>query len=361
MRVFQNVFAYPTYLRRLDAILSESATFTRRSNYMVGDGFNGVHLLEPVINGENGAFWTCSTDQRLQRAWGREQGLASDMDLTDVLLAQIEDARAEVFYTQAAYRFGCKFHRRLPGTVRMRVGWHSPPAPLGDVRSFDLIVNNFPRSLENYAAQGVRTAYFTPSLDPVMAEYCDNADRPIDVAFVGGYSRHHRQRAVILQAVAELGDRYRVNFALDPGKLTRLAESPLGWFPPLARHARPESIRRVSRPAVFGRAMYELFSRAKIVLNGAVDAAAQDRGNMRCFEAMGCGALLLSDAGDYPQGMQDQQTMRVYRNVQEAVNALEELLNETGQRLRIAENGLNLMRTVYSKSVQWRRFQALVG
>jgi hypothetical protein len=30
---------------------------------------------------------------------------------------------------------------------------------------------------------------------------------------------------------------------------------------------------------------------------------------MRCFEAIGCGALLVSDAGCYPDGMKPDETM----------------------------------------------------
>ncbi len=32
-----------------------------------------------------------------------------------------------------------------------------------------------------------------------------------------------------------------------------------------------------------------LLSNAKIVLNGAIDISGEDRGNMRCFEALGSG------------------------------------------------------------------------
>jgi hypothetical protein len=46
-----------------------------------------------------------------------------------------------------------------------------------------------------------------------------------------------------------------------------------------------------------------LIGSSKIVRSGAIDMAGADRGNMRCFEAMGCGALLLSDEGNYPEGM----------------------------------------------------------
>ena len=48
------------------------------------------------------------------------------------------------------------------------------------------------------------------------------------------------------------------------------------------------------------------------MLNGAIDMAGPDRGNMRCFEAMGCGALLVSDVGNYPVGMEAGVTMETY-------------------------------------------------
>ena len=69
-------------------------------------------------------------------------------------------------------------------------------------------------------------------------------------------------------------------------------------------HRRPDAIAEIAKPPVFGRQLYELIGSSKIVLNGAIDMAGTDRGNMRCFEAMGCGALLVSDAGGYPDGMQ---------------------------------------------------------
>src|SRR5258708_36033204 len=41
------------------------------------------------------------------------------------------------------------------------------------------------------------------------------------------------------------------------------------------------------------------------IFNGAIDMAEEDRGNLRCFEAMGCGALMISDRGRYPKGMEE--------------------------------------------------------
>ena len=74
MRIFQNIFAYPAYLQHLDNICGKNASFAERSQALVHDGCNGVHLLEPVINWDPDAFLTCNEDKTLQSAWARENG-----------------------------------------------------------------------------------------------------------------------------------------------------------------------------------------------------------------------------------------------------------------------------------------------
>ncbi len=81
---------------------------------------------------------------------------------------------------------------------------------------------------------------------------------------------------------------------------------------------------------------------------------------MRCFEAMGCGALLLTDAGHYPEGMEDGRTMRTYKNEGDAVHIVRELLANPDKRQAIAANGLRLMKEDYSKSLQWQKFLELI-
>jgi hypothetical protein len=78
---------------------------------------------------------------------------------------------------------------------------------------------------------------------------------------------------------------------------------------------------------VFGRQLYELIGSSKIVLNGAIDMAGADRGNMRCFEAMGYGTLLLSDEGDYPEGMDGHQTISTYESGTDCLARIEDSLH----------------------------------
>jgi hypothetical protein len=194
-----------------------------------------------------------------------------------------------------------------------------------------------------------------------MKGFAAHEVRPVDILFVGGFSRHHRRRAEILEAIASEFAACRVVFHLDQSRLTRLAESPLGWIPPLRQHRRPSAIRRVSQPPVFGRSLYAAIADAKIVLNGAVDMAGLDRGNMRCFEALGCGALMVSDAGNYPAGMVNGETMLTYETPQDAVRIIRSALAEPDSIKRIAKAGANMLEAQYGKHRQWLSFQQLVA
>ncbi|MGC1560897.1 MAG: glycosyltransferase, partial [Bradyrhizobium sp.] len=89
---------------------------------------------------------------------------------------------------------------------------------------------------------------------------------------------------------------------------------PAGFIPQLRKLRRPKAIKDITRAPAFGRDLYRLIGEAKIVLTGAIDIAGNDRGNLRCFEAIGCGALLLSDDGIYPEGMKDGDTMFIYKS-----------------------------------------------
>ena len=81
---------------------------------------------------------------------------------------------------------------------------------------------------------------------------------------------------------------------------------------------------------------------------------------MRCFEAMGCGAVMISDAGHYPAGMIDRETMVTYASPAEAVQHIRALLQDEDSRSKIAVNAHRLMKTAYSKSAQWTAFVDLV-
>ncbi len=360
MRLFQNAGISPAYQVRLRSLRGGARGFGANRQIFLDDRYGASHTLLPVLDGRPEAFFTNGDDEFLQREWARERGMPKSADLASILLAQIEEHRAEVFYNLDPIRYGGTFARRLPGCVRASICWRAAPSHGLDLTGFDLLVCNFPSIIERWQKDGLRGAYFAPAHDPAMDQYADNHDRSIDVAFLGGYSRHHGNRARVLDAVARLGGRYRVYLGLDRSRLTRLAETPLGLLPPLRRYRRPRSIRRISERPAFGRDLYRLLATTKIVLNGAVDMAGADRGNMRCFEALGCGALLVSDAGTYPAGFASGQNVVTYDSPEDAAAQIVRYIDDWASGARIALAGRRMIRQEYSKDLQWSKFQALV-
>lgn len=352
---------FPDYYKRRGNQPSIVPSFKTQIAAFLDSRYGAAHFLAPVLRGEESAFFTNGDDELLQRAWARESGMSPKSTLADILLAQIESHRTEVFYNLDPMRYGSDFVRRLPGCVKKTIAWRAAPSPEADFAAYDLVVCNFPGILKGYEERGWKAAYFSPAHDPAMDEYAINNDRPIDVLFVGGYSRHHMRRAAVLEAVAALRSRYRIQFCLAASRLTRLAESPLGFLGPLRQHRRPSGIRSIARGPVYGRDLYALISRAKIVLNGAIDMSGAERGNMRCFESMGCRSLLFSDEGLYPEGMVPGETLVTYSSPTDAAARLDELLQAPHALASIADAGYKMVSSRYSKEQQWSNFKRIVG
>ena len=359
MRLFQNSAFYPSYLARLNQLAAGAPSFDARRRIFLDDRFGALHFLKPVLDGDPEAFFTNGDDEILQRHWAREQGLPGKPTLEAILLAQIEHHQAEVFYNMDPVRYPSAFVRKLPGTVRQTLCWRAAPSGNADLTAYGAVLGNFPSILESWRSKGCRAELFFPAHDPVMDDY-GHGDRPIDVLFVGGYSRHHSARAKTLERVASLAGIHHIVYRLDASRLTLLAESAIGRWLPLQKHRRPRAIAEIAQSPVFGRQLYELIGASKIVLNGAIDMAGMDRGNMRCFEAMGCGALLLSDAGNYPEGMDDGETISTYATAGDCLVQIEKCLNDWSDAKQKADRGRSKIRDLYSKGHQWALFQKLL-
>jgi hypothetical protein len=360
MRLFQNLGISSGYQRRLHALTRGLITFREHLSVVLRDRFGASHLLKPALDGDPSAFLTSGNDVALQRAWAREHGLRDSSSMEDVLLAQVEEHRPDVFYNLDPLKFDSTFVRKLPAGVKKTICWRAAPSPGANFGAYDLVVCNFPGIIESWRRMGLRSEYFVPAHDPAMDAFAESCERSIDIVFVGAFTRHHRRRNQILEAASSLASEYRIVLSLDRSRLTRLAESPLGVLPWLRGHRRPPAVRRASSEPTFGLDLYSLLASSKIVLNGAIDMSGEDRGNIRCFEAMGCGALLVSDRGRYPTGMIHGQTMLEYESTAHVVDVLRGALANWPRSSEIAKHGRAMVRSEYSKEAQWQMFQQLV-
>jgi Glycosyl transferases group 1 len=362
MRIFQNIHLYPDHVAMISAKAGKSASFKRRIEIMVKHGLNGTHLLLPMVDGRPDAFLTTTADPQIQRQWAIENNLSPDMPPYEVLVEQLKAFKPDIFYTHGPLYFPDAVRQKLPSLCSMNVCWKGPPDFTPGLTGFDLLINNFPASLPRYAAMAdIKTGYLTPSFDPAMEPACFNMDRKIDVLFAGTYSRHHRRRAEIMEALCQLAGSHRLKYCLHFDKATRIAATPLGLLPGLAKYRAPKLVMQNASPPVFGDDMYREFSNAKIVVNCAIDIAGNERGNIRCFEAMGCGALLVSDEGNYPPGMKNGINMLTYNTPQNLVEVIRSILADEPERQRLALEGLKLARSTYGKQAVWDNFNKLVA
>jgi Glycosyl transferases group 1 len=318
--------------------------------------FAASHILLPVLSESPDAFYTNGDDERLQALWASEHGLKTD-NLEQILLAQIEHHRTEVFYNLDPMRFGSPFVRKLPGCVKKTICWRAAPSGNADLSGYDLVVGNFPSILADWQRKGCNAAYLFPAHDPAMDPYARSRRDDVDLIFIGGFSRHHINRSSALKTAASVPG-IRARFHLEDSRLTRLANF-LPFVPGLGSYRHPEEIRAIRAGPLYGRDAYAAMAGARIVFNGAVDMAGRDRGNMRCFEAVGCGAVLLTDSGRYPEGFVDGETMVSYSSTGQIPQLIERLVADVSWANSIAQAGCAMVRDRYSKERQWAKFQEL--
>jgi hypothetical protein len=361
MRIFQASSLPPDYLLAIRSRDGEHKSFAERSRMFINDGYGSAHLLLPVLRGETTAFFANGNDHYGQSLWARENGLSASASEQTILLAQIEAHRTEVFYNLDPVRYGSSFVKRLPGCVRRSLCWRAAPSSGADFAAYDLVLGNFAGILKQWSDQGCNTKYFSPAWDMEIESIRELSARTIDVAFVGSYSSLHRRRNQILTSIAKMQPEWNIVYCLSTSRVTRIANTLLGALPILADFKQSTDLRRVLRPPAYGRALHSILRNAKIVLNAHGEIAGDERGNMRCFEAVGCGSLLLSDRGRYPEGFVAGLNYIDYASADEAKRNIRNLLENDDQRNAIVTRGKSLMCEVYNKSTQWTKFQKLAA
>ena len=105
MRIFQNSGISPSYRARLAGLVAGVRGFEPQKQVFLNDRYGAAHILLPVLAGSPETFFTNGDDKSLQRAWALENGLGEDASLADILLAQIEHHKTDIFYNLDPYRY----------------------------------------------------------------------------------------------------------------------------------------------------------------------------------------------------------------------------------------------------------------
>jgi spore maturation protein CgeB len=260
------------------------------------------------------------------RPLARKVGLSPKLDARaeKILLAQIEDFKPDLVLNQDTFHVDTALMRRIKSIGHpILIGQVGiAPSRGEDWSVYDLMMSQLQATVTSFRRLGVRAEVSHLAFEPAILDALPAAPAiDIDVSFVGTVSPDHRQRIMLLEAVAE---RYDLKlFGTPPPALP--ATSPL---------------HRSFQGEVWGADMYQTLRRSKITLNSHIDMAGREAGNMRLFEATGVGAFLLTDFKDNLHTLfAPDHEVGVWRTIDCCLKAIGRAVGDDGDRASIARAG----------------------
>lgn len=365
MRIFQIVEQVKTntlqFEERYKDILDD-LSYLELCELYLKDGFYATHILKPILDFDwdniGYAVWDY---ERLQKKWAEEQGFTYK-NIKEVLWAQIEAFKPDVVYNLLPVSFTSEEINNIP-TQPQKICWFAAPSKgKMDFSPYAVRLTNLPKDLAPEPGDQHVNKYFYPAIPTQMLDLAKNKERPIDVLFYGQYMcDFFSKRNALMDRLMEYKLQSNHNIRLH--LLCQVVHKQVVNIPLLRRYITfkkrvfPSSlIWDHHDPPLFGAAAYEAISRSKIVINAAVDFSGKYKVNMRNFETTGCGAMLLTDKGIYPDGFVDGQHYVSYNQYDDLIEKMEHYLSHESERRQIAEQGHEMVRTIYSKENQWQDF-----
>lgn len=369
MKVYQCLHIYPPHIPQFEQQygVNDDMDFATLHKLVLQDGYASTYILAPALEGRpEEVFFTLWDYDRLQRLWAREHGLRT-YDLDAIKLAQIEEYKPDVFYNMSAFCDG-GFIRKL-GRSRMKcVYWNGiiEPRPR-TYAEYDGQLSLHRPYIDYWRSLGLAACELQPAVPESWVALLAG-ERPIDVLFYGQYMRaFFKGRNRLIQELLEYGctSRHdvRCHLQCDTSRPTLFRIPGLPWTripSPFVSGVEPFVIEH-AQPPIYGGELYRTIGRAKIVINAYTDNNQAFKSNMRLFEAIGLGAFLISEEGNYPAGFSPGKDFYTYRDAREMFEQIERVLEDWPQHAAIAERTRQKISSLYTKERQWRDFKLFIA
>lgn len=272
------------------------------------------------------------------RPWQRSRS-APEWAL-NILAEQIKRYRPDVVINCDLEFFSADFLASFKPALRLLVGQHAarPLSSTMDFSPYDFITSSFPPTIEALRRRGCRAVLHRLGFESSVLERLPAAENSpcFDAVFIGSFTEVHSSRMALLEEVSKAVPSLKI------------------WGPRIDRLSGHSRLRRAYQGQAWGRGMYDVIRRSRIVLNhhGDVPSCAN---NMRLFETTGMGSFLLTDwKPDLHELFEPGREVAAYRNADECVERIRYYLAHDQERSAIASAGQarTLLNHTYSQRVQ---------
>lgn len=351
MKVYQSIHKYPPHIPAFElrhGITDDTKiSFNGLRQLIISDGYASVYRLAPPVDDvTNNVFFTIWNYDRLQLLWAKEHGLAHDCTMNDIRVAQVKWFEPDVIYDFSG-RYRPDFIAKLKedGVNAIYALWNGVieqnevPAL---IPGYDVYVSLHRPYIDYWNSVGSKSFELQPSIPPEWFESQENPVRNIDILMYGQSNKEFfKERDEIIKKVLELKNKYNVSIKL------QMDEESNNFF--------QENISLIE-PPVYGSELYGCIRNSKIVINKCTDNNLSFKSNMRVFETIGNGALLLTEKGKYPEELDPETDFLSYSSTEELFDLIDEVLGDWNQWSVFAENAKNRLVNNFSKEKQWNVF-----
>ena len=380
MRLMRLTTNYPGYLQRFYGERPELADLPYDEHYRVLalDSFGWADFWTHALHPLGYEVWEpIANNERLQRAWARENGIADDCPLLEISAHQVRSFKPDSVLIDDPDFFDHDFIRYLRETcpsLRIVVGWCGSPFEQTKVfAAYDVVLSNMPHFVQRFQQMGLRSEYMYHAFGlQVLDRLPDTNGTSTPFCFIGSIVKaknFHNEREVLLKHLVEQTDLQICSESLRPTKSQRAGELLVSAVSKSVRagHKVPgvsalidqfPRTRRIAQsghnggrwldswlaarlsPPLYGLAMYQQMRHSAVVLNNHIDVAGDWASNMRLFEATGVGTCLLTDwKSNLAEIFEPDVEVAVYRTPNEAVEKYRWLMENDSERRKIAAAG----------------------
>jgi spore maturation protein CgeB len=317
---------YPEFLARLQFRANDYAGMLAEA---LATGFGTADF---VSNGFRAAGWEAvdliANCEALSRRWQTANcpavGVTDWFTLQEAALEFVRQYHPDVLFLQDVSFFTAAQQRIVKHhgvKIAAQISCAMPREE--NVRECDVIFTSFPHYVERFNGMGSRGVFSKLCFEPALLDRIGKKTRDLDCVFVGGVCGNDATGCwtpgtALLEVVA----------AAVPSFL---------WWGYGYDTLKPHSILRERyQGQAWGLDQYRIYARAKIALNRHSIHANNCGNNMRCHEAVGMGAMLLTDSSD---SYKDGEECIVYRDAEDAVRSVRAYLDNPVHRIAIADAG----------------------